>query len=65
VVSGNVVLEWIYGIPGIGFYVTSSVRESDYPAVQGVVLTVALTLVFVNLLVDVAYGWLDPRIRYS
>jgi peptide/nickel transport system permease protein len=66
VISGNVVLEFIYRIPGIGFYVTSAASQNpDFPAVQGVVLTVAVSLVFINLLIDVAYGWLDPRIRYS
>ena len=66
IVSGNVILEYIYRIPGIGFYVTSAVSQNpDFPAVQGVVLVVAITLVFINLLIDIAYGWLDPRIRYS
>ena len=65
IVSGNVVLEFLYNIPGIGFYIVSSIRQFDYPVVQGAVLVVAVTLVFVNLLVDVAYGWLDPRIRYG
>ena len=65
VVSGNIILETLYAIPGIGFYVISSIIQFDYPVVQGVVIVVAVTLVFVNLLVDVAYGWLDPRIRYG
>jgi peptide/nickel transport system permease protein len=66
IVSGNVVLEYIYRIPGIGFYVTSAASQNpDFPAVQGVVIVVALSLVFINLVIDVAYGWLDPRIRYS
>lgn len=66
VISGNVVLEFIYRIPGIGFYVTAAASQNpDFPAVQGVVIVVALSLVFINLLIDVAYGWLDPRIRYS
>jgi len=66
IVSGNVVLEYIYVIPGIGFYVTAAASQNpDFPAVQGVVLTVAGALVFINLIIDVAYGWLDPRIRYS
>jgi peptide/nickel transport system permease protein len=65
IVSGNVILETLYNIPGLGFFVVSSIRQFDYPVVQGIVLTVALTLVFVNLLVDIAYGWLDPRIRYG
>lgn len=67
IISGNVILEYIFGIPGMGFYVayTASPDHFDFPVIQGVVLVVALVLVFVNLLVDVAYGWLDPRIRYS
>jgi peptide/nickel transport system permease protein len=66
VVSGNVVLENIYTIPGIGNYVVFAVAQQlDFPVIQGIVLVVALALVFINLLVDIAYGWLDPRIRYS
>ena len=66
IVSGNVILEFIYRIPGIGQYaVFSAVQNPNFPAVQGVVIVVAVTLVFVNLLIDIAYGWLDPRIRYS
>jgi peptide/nickel transport system permease protein len=65
VISGNVILETIYSIDGVGFYVTSAALQFDYPVLQGIVLIVAFILVFVNLLVDVLYGWLDPRIRYS
>jgi len=65
VISGNVILETIYSIDGVGFYVTSAALQFDYPVIQGIVLIVAFILVFVNLLVDIAYGWLDPRIRYS
>ena len=65
VVSGNVVLETLFNLPGLGLYVVNAIRLDDYPVVQGVVLLVATCLVFVNLLVDVAYAWLDPRIRYG
>jgi peptide/nickel transport system permease protein len=66
IVSGNVVLENIYGIPGIGNYTVFAVAQNpDFPVIQGVVIVVAVALVFINLLVDIAYGWLDPRIRYS
>ncbi len=65
VVSGNVILETIFFIPGIGLWVVNAIGESDYPIIQGVVLVVAVTLVFINLLVDITYGWLDPRIRYA
>jgi len=65
VVSGNVVLETLFQLPGIGFYVVNAIQQYDYPVVQGVVLVMAAGLVFVNLLVDMAYAWLDPRIRYG
>jgi len=65
IVSGNVVLETIFAVPGIGLWVVNAISNLDYPVVQGVVLVVAVTLVFVNLMVDIAYGWLDPRIRYG
>ncbi len=66
IVSGNVILEVIYGIPGLGAYIVLNVSQNpNFPAVQGVVIVVAVVLVFVNLLIDIAYGWLDPRIRYT
>jgi len=65
VISGNVILETIWDIPGLGAYITFSSLQFDYPVMQGIVLLVAVVLVFVNLLIDIAYGWLDPRIRYS
>jgi peptide/nickel transport system permease protein len=65
IVSGNVILETIFNVPGIGLWVVNAIGTLDYPVVQGVVLVVAVTLVFVNLMVDIAYAWLDPRIRYG
>ena len=66
IVSGNVILEVIYGIPGLGSYIVLNISQNpNFPAVQGVVIVVAVVLVFVNLLIDIAYGWLDPRIRFT
>jgi peptide/nickel transport system permease protein len=66
IVSGNVVLENIYRIPGVGNYTVFAVAQNpDFPVIQGVVIVVAVVLVFINLFVDILYGWLDPRIRYS
>jgi len=65
VASGNVVLETLFNLPGLGLFAVNAIQQGDYPVVQGVVLLVATTLVFVNLLVDAAYAWLDPRIRYG
>ena len=64
-VSANVVLETIFVIPGIGLWVVNAIGQSDYPVIQGVVLVVATILVFTNLIVDITYAWLDPRIRYG
>jgi peptide/nickel transport system permease protein len=65
VLSGNVVLETIFVIPGIGLWIVNAIGEYDYPIIQGVVLVVAGALVFINLIVDIIYAWLDPRIRYG
>jgi len=63
--GGNVVLESMFSIPGAGQFIVISLNQNDFPVVQGVVLIVAGALVLTNLVVDLAYGWLDPRIRYS
>jgi peptide/nickel transport system permease protein len=62
--SGEIVLEMMFGIPGMGLYAVHSIKQSDFPTAQGIVLIVALALVFTNLAVDLTYGWLDPRVRY-
>jgi peptide/nickel transport system permease protein len=62
--SGEVILESMFSIPGMGLYSVTSIKNVDFPVAQGIVLVVAVALVFTNLLVDLTYGWLDPRIRY-
>ncbi len=64
ILGGSVVVESLFVIPGIGTYGIIAMQKRDYPAVQGFVLFIAIGFVLANLLVDVAYGWLDPRIRY-
>jgi peptide/nickel transport system permease protein len=64
-VSGTVVLESIFVLPGMGRYLLESVQARDYPAIQGLNLIFATVIVLTNLLVDLVYGWLDPRVRYS
>jgi peptide/nickel transport system permease protein len=64
-VSGTVVLESIFVIPGMGRYLLEGVTYRDYPIVQAIVLIFATLVVFANLVVDMLYAWLDPRIRYS
>lgn len=64
-ISGNVVMEYLFGIPGVGGRILGAITQRDVPVVQAFVLVIATFVVFVNLAVDVLYGWLDPRIRYS
>ncbi len=63
--GGTIILESIFNMPGIGRYLVGAIFQRDYPSVQGVVLVLAIVVVFVNLFVDVTYAFLDPRIRYS
>ena len=63
-VGGAVILETIFNIPGIGRFFVNAMGQRDFPIVQGVMVLVAATVVFTNLLVDLAYAWMDPRIRY-
>jgi peptide/nickel transport system permease protein len=63
--GGTVVLESIFSLPGLGSLALSSVLIKDYPIVQGLVLFFAAVLSLINLLIDVSYGWFDPRIRYA
>jgi peptide/nickel transport system permease protein len=63
--AGAVAIEVIFGRPGLGAFLVARIQEKDIPSIQGVVLLVAVVYLVVNLLVDVAHGVLDPRIRRS
>jgi peptide/nickel transport system permease protein len=63
-ISGVVVTETVYAIPGIGRLTVDAILRRDYPIIQGVVLIFSFAYVMVNLLVDISYTFLDPRIRY-
>lgn len=63
VLSGTVIFESIFGLPGMGRLLFDAISERDYPVVQGINLVVVTTVVIVNVLVDFAYAYLDPRIR--
>lgn len=64
-VSGTIILETIFNMPGVGRFFVGAILQRDYPSVQGVVLVLATVIVVVNLVIDLSYAWLDPRIRYS
>jgi peptide/nickel transport system permease protein len=63
--GGAVLTETVFSWPGIGAYTVNCILKSDFPVVQGIVLLVATIFVLVNLIVDVIYAFLDPRIKYS
>jgi peptide/nickel transport system permease protein len=65
IIGGSVVVETVFGIPGMGKLVVDGMLSQDYSVVQGVILVVAVTVVLSNLIVDILYGWLDPRIQYE
>ena len=64
-VGGAVVIETVFNIPGLGRLIISAVLRRDYPVIQGVVLIIAVTYTLINLIVDLVYLTLDPRIRYQ
>ncbi|MBN1318832.1 MAG: ABC transporter permease [Anaerolineales bacterium] len=63
--GGAIFIENVFARPGIGRFAVSSISARDYPQIQGVVLFAATIYVLLNLLVDILYGFLDPRIRYN
>jgi ABC-type dipeptide/oligopeptide/nickel transport system permease component len=63
VLTGTIITETIFAWPGLGRLLIQAIGYRDYPLVQGCILFISVTYVAMNLLVDVAYGWLDPRIR--
>ena len=60
--GGAAIVELIFGLPGVGYVLLQAIFNRDYPLVQGATLLIAVILVLANLLVDIVYGWLDPRI---
>jgi peptide/nickel transport system permease protein len=64
-IGGEVLIETVFNIPGIGRLLVRAALDKDYLIVQGGVLVIGTIVCLVNLLVDIAYGWIDPRIRYK
>ena len=63
--GGAVIIETIFGWPGVGQFVVVGIAQRDYPVVQGFVLYIAIIFLMVNLTVDLAYRWLDPRLHFG
>jgi peptide/nickel transport system permease protein len=62
--SGAILTETIFSWPGIGRWIYESIQARDYPVVQSMTLVIAVVFVVTNLVVDLSYAWLDPRVRY-
>jgi peptide/nickel transport system permease protein len=63
--GGSVLVETVFAIPGMGRLLVTSIFGQDYVVVQAITLVIAVVVLVVNTLVDISYGWFDPRIRYS
>jgi peptide/nickel transport system permease protein len=63
--GGAVIIEQIFGLPGIGWLILNGIYQRDYPVVQGGVFFLAVAFVMINLLIDLTYAYLDPRIHYG
>jgi len=65
IIGGSVIVETVFVIPGMGKLVVDGMLSQDYTVVQGVILVIAVVVVISNLVIDILYGWLDPRIQYE
>ena len=63
VVTGSFIIEFIFSIPGMGSFFITAVSNRDYPLIMGVTLVYSVLIVIANIAVDMAYAWLDPRVR--
>lgn len=65
ILGGSVLIESVFSIPGVGRLMVSSIFGQDYIVVQAITLVISVSILVMNLLVDLSYGWFDPRIRYG
>ncbi len=65
VITGSVVIEQIFGVPGLGRFFVQGALNRDYTLVMGVVVFYGVLIIVFNFLVDLAYAWLDPKVKYS
>ncbi|MCA3643368.1 MAG: ABC transporter permease, partial [Methylobacterium sp.] len=63
--GGAVVIEQVFSLPGVGRLIIGAVLRRDYPVIQGGLLLLAFIYVFVNIIVDLLYAYVDPRVRYG
>jgi peptide/nickel transport system permease protein len=65
ILGGSIIIETIFNLPGTGRFMLDSIQQRDYPMLQAATMVFTLFVMFTNLVVDIAYGFLDPRIRYN
>jgi len=65
ILGGAVMMEQIFNIPGMGLFMLQSLSQRDYPIISASTLLMAIIVLLVNLLVDISYNWLDPRVKYQ
>ncbi|HSW57247.1 MAG TPA: ABC transporter permease [Dehalococcoidales bacterium] len=65
ILGGSVFVETVFNIPGMGRLAVEALRSQDYPVIQGIILMIAIVVSLSNLLVDLSWGWLDPRVRFN
>ena len=65
VVTGSLVVETVFGLPGTGRYLVQGAIDRDYPLVMGMIVVYGALLLLFNLIADLLYGWLDPRVRHD
>ena len=63
--AGAIIIENVFHLPGVGRLVFEAIGQRDLPVIQGVVLLIAMIIVVINFVIDIAYRYLDPRIRYE
>ena len=62
-IGGSIFVEFVFNVPGLGAYGVDSILRQNLPALLGFVLVTALTVVIVNILLDLSYAWLNPKVR--
>ena len=64
-ISGTVIIEVSFLVPGMGRLLITSITQRDFPIIQAIIVLIAVVVLVLNLLLDLTYGWLNPRIRYN
>jgi len=65
IIGGSVIIECVFGIPGVGRLAQQAMLAQDYPVVQAIVLLTAILILTINIIIDISYGWINPRVRYK